>query len=227
MYFKRYLYALVLAGQTIFCSVSALAQNSLGAEANRAKNRADAISFLNKENPSSRASGLAVLSQIGLTADADKIVPLLNDREPQLRNMASEVIWRVWSRTGNPQIDQEFTQAFALMQSNNLEAAHRAFSVLIQKQPRFAEAWNKRATILFLQGKLQESLKDCDQVIKLNPNHFGALSGMAQIHMKLGQFKQALERLEQAQIINPSLEGTQELIEQIKALEREQAKVSI
>ncbi len=227
MLLKLCLRAMVLLGFTLFFSSTSIAQTSTNADTNRAKNRADAIGFLNNQDPLSRVSGLAVLAEIGVTTDADTIVPLLSDREPELRQLASNAIWRVWSRTGNKDIDQRFDQSLKLMQSGKLEAAYKAFSALIQKQPRFAEAWNKRATILFMQGKLQESLKDCDEVLKLNPNHFGALSGMGQIYIKLGQFKQAVEQLERAQTINPNLEGTQELIQEIKGLEKERAKAAI
>jgi tetratricopeptide (TPR) repeat protein len=224
---KLCLRAMLPLSFAIFFLTTTLAQDNTKADNNLAKNRADAIGFLNNQDPLSRASGLAVLAEIGVTSDADTIVPLLSDSEPELRKMASDAIWRVWSRTGNKDIDQQFDQSLKLMQSSKLEAAHKSFSALIKKQPRFAEAWNKRATILFMQGKFQESLKDCDEVMKLNPNHFGALSGMGQIYIKLGQFKQAAEQLERAQKINPNLEGTQALIEQIKALEKDRAKAAI
>jgi tetratricopeptide (TPR) repeat protein len=186
--------------------------------------RSDAINGLSSKEPLQRLNGLAAMAEIGLATDADKVVPLLSDAEPELRQMAAVTIWQVWSRTGDKMIDAQFQEGVKLMQAAKLDAAVSVFSTLIKKRPDFAEAWNKRATILFMQGQLEQSLQDCDEVMKRNPNHFGALSGKGQILIRQGKFKQAIEQLERAQKINPSLEGTEEMIEQIKALEQRRVK---
>ena len=40
------------------------------------------------------------------------------------------------------------------------------------------QGYNKRATVLFLLQRYQESIQDCQLVLDLNPYHFAAASGM-------------------------------------------------
>jgi len=92
------------------------------------------------------------------------------------------------------------------------------------QKPEFAEGWNKRATVYFLIGRFDASLHDCDQVLKRNPQHFGALAGAGQIHLRLGDRKRALEFFRRAVDVNPNLEGPAQMIpileEQLEADER-------
>ena len=79
------------------------------------------------------------------------------------------------------------------MQAQQFKAAIATFSEVIRRKPAFAEGWNKRATVLFLAGELRKSLADCDEVMKRNPNHFGALAGYGQIYFQLEQYEKAIE----------------------------------
>jgi tetratricopeptide (TPR) repeat protein len=98
------------------------------------------------------------------------------------------------------------------MQDSAFDAALATFSTIIGRKPDFAEGWNKRATIYFLLGENEKSLKDCDEVLKRNPNHFGALSGVGQIYLKLGDAEQALKSFRRALDVNPNLEGVANMI---------------
>ena len=79
------------------------------------------------------------------------------------------------------------------MRASELDEALATFSDIVARKPAFAEGWNKRATIYFLIGENEKSLRDCDEVLRRNPNHFGALSGAGQIHLSLGNPERALE----------------------------------
>jgi tetratricopeptide (TPR) repeat protein len=75
--------------------------------------------------------------------------------------------------------------------------------------PEFAEGWNKRATVYFLVGDFERSLRDCDEVIKRNPHHFGALAGYGQIYMQLDDYERAIEYFKRALAVNPNLDGVE------------------
>ena len=60
------------------------------------------------------------------------------------------------------------------------------FSKIIEKNPNFAEAWNKRATVYYLLGNYEESISDIRQTLRLEPRHFGALDGLGLIFMAIG-----------------------------------------
>jgi tetratricopeptide (TPR) repeat protein len=93
---------------------------------------------------------------------------------------------------------------------------------VIKRKPAFAEGWNKRATALFLAGDFKRSLADCDQVMKRNPNHFGALSGYGQIYFQLEQYEKAISYWKRALKVNPNLgvEDNIEIAEKMLAVQR-------
>ena len=66
---------------------------------------------------------------------------------------------------------------------------------LIARAPGFAEAYNQRAIVYFLQGRFAESIQDCKEVLARNPFHFGAISGMAQSQDRLNRPQDVLESL--------------------------------
>ena len=76
----------------------------------------------------------------------------------------------------------------------------------------------KRATVYYLLGEYTKSLADCDEVLKRNPYHFGALSGYGMIYLQLDQPARALEYFERALAVNPNLSSVQEAADRLKAL---------
>jgi tetratricopeptide (TPR) repeat protein len=67
-------------------------------------------------------------------------------------------------------------------------------------------------------GAYTKSLADCDEVLKRNPHHFGALSGYGMIYLQLDQPERALEYLERALAVNPNLSSVLETVEMLKRL---------
>ena len=102
------------------------------------------------------------------------------------------------------------------MQARDLPNAVLLFSEIIAKRPAFAEAWNKRATIYFLLNQYELSMKDCQEVLQRIPQHFGALSGYAQMLAERGELERALELLERAYLVNPSMGNAELMIQDLK-----------
>jgi tetratricopeptide (TPR) repeat protein len=105
--------------------------------------------------------------------------------------------------------------------------AVETFTEVIKRKPDFAEGWNKRATAYFLAGEFEKSLADCDEVMKRNPAHFGALSGYGMIYLQLHKPEQALPYFERALAVNPNLTGIEQAVEAIKQFLEQQAKDTI
>ena len=99
------------------------------------------------------------------------------------------------------------------MAAGRLPEAIAIFSEIVRRRPGFAEGWNKRATAYFLAGDYRRSLADCEQVIKRNRAHFGALSGYGQIYFHLEQFDKAIEYWRRALQVNPNMSGVRMNIE--------------
>ncbi len=90
--------------------------------------------------------------------------------------------------------------------------AEALLSQLIQDWPDFAEAWNRRAVLYFMMKQYKKALEDCQQVIGLNPIHFGALHGLGLCYAALGNYPEAIKAFRQALEIQPYSVENQRLI---------------
>ncbi len=178
--------------------------------------RSEALNALTEPSPEARLLAVARLADIGVMADADRLVATLRDSDDQVRELAGVAMWQIWSRSGDKTIDAQYQTGVQLMEASRMGEALSVFNSIIRRRPQFAEAWNKRATLYFLVGEYELSLKDCDEVLKRNRNHFGALSGYGQIYLALGDFDRALVYLKRAHAINPNMPGSAEAIGQLE-----------
>ena len=147
------------------------------------------------------------LAEVGTMADVDRLAERLTDADEETRAAATAALWKVWSRSGDAAIDALLAEGTAQMQNFDFADALATFNQVVEKKPDFAEGWNKRATVLFLMGENQASLRDCAEVLKRNPKHFGALAGAGQNHAQLGQLEEAIDDYKRALMVNPYLPG--------------------
>lgn len=133
-----------------------------------------------------------------------------------MRAYAEQALWLVWSRSGDAAVDRLMERGIEEMHSGRHREAIATFSQVIQRKPGFAEGWNKRATALYLAGEFRRSVADCDEVLKRNPRHFGALSGAGLNHLQLEEHRQALEWFRRALEVNPNLGGVKAHIRELE-----------
>lgn len=190
--------------------------------------REDALAALaNRDDVQARRGAVTALAEAGTMADGPALVAALRDPDARVRALAERALWEIWSRSGNDDVDHLLRAGVVEMQHGQLEASIDTFSEVIRRQPDFAEGWNKRATVYYLVGEYRKSAADCDEVLKRNPSHFGALSGYGMIWLRLDEPARALERFEQALAVNPNLESVRETIDALRALLIQQRRNAI
>ena len=189
--------------------------------------REQAIGQLSGKSAALRLAGVRRLHEIGRFRDAGALAKLLFDEDEATRSATEAALWAVWSRSGDAKIDAQYKKGVAQMNSGNAELAIATFSEIIRKKPDFAEAWNKRATLYFFTRRYRESLADCDEVMKRNPHHFGALSGYGQIYAQMDDYDKALEYFEKAIAVNPNMEGVALNILALRKLRAERGRKAI
>ncbi len=190
--------------------------------------REEALASLGRtRDMQARRAGAAALGEVGTMADTATLVDALRDRDSVVRALAERGLWQIWSRSGDPEVDALMALGLEQMSTRQGEAAVETFTRIIDKRPDFAEGWNKRATVYYLLERYEQSLADCDQVIKRNPQHFGALSGYGMIYLELGQPAKALGYFERALAVNPNLDQVEATVQTIKRLLLEQRKGTI
>jgi tetratricopeptide (TPR) repeat protein len=181
--------------------------------------RVQALAALKKPDPQERRQGALGLGRAGRMDDAPALVAALRDSDETVRAIAEQALWTVWSRSGDARVDDLFTRGVSEMNAEHFREAIATFTRIIELKPDFAEGWNKRATSFYLTGDYRRSLADCDEVIKRNPQHFGALSGYGQIYLQLDRPDKALEYFRRALAVNPNLDGVQAMVEQLEKLQ--------
>ena len=127
-------------------------------------------------------------------------------------------IWDIWSIAENQKTQIIFNDANQLMDRGNFDNAIDLFSRVIDESPDFAEGWNKRATVYFLLGDLNKSISDIEETLSLEPRHFGALDGLAEIYLLKDDLLGAAATYKRILEIMPSSKKSQDRLKLINDL---------
>jgi len=127
-----------------------------------------------------------------------------------------QAIWQLWLRHPSPSVQVLMGQAVSAMNADKNSEALRILDTIIGMVPDYAEAWNKRATVLFYEGDYGRSIADIARVLDIEPRHFGALSGLGLVYQALGSKKKALAALRRAIKVHPFLDGARAAGERLK-----------
>lgn len=183
--------------------------------------REQALRTLVSADALKRRDAVDRLGEVGRMADSAAVAQALRDADPDTREHAELALWRIWSRSGDKEVDRLFAEGMERMGAGDLDEALVKFNRVVRLRPDFAEGWNKRATLYFMVGEWNKALTDCDQVIKRNPHHFGALAGYSLIYLQLERFERAREFARRALEVNPNMEGVRQNLQMIEEVLRE------
>ena len=143
---------------------------------------------------------------------------LSKNEDIQYGDLLEKEIWAIWNKhPDNVKLTDKLELGTKLMYQGRYDYALKVFTNIIETDPEWSEAWNKRATLLFLMKDYQKSLDDISIVLDLEPRHFGALSGRAQIYIDLELYQKALKDLKEARKIHPVIRGNR-LIDKLEKL---------
>jgi tetratricopeptide (TPR) repeat protein len=167
--------------------------------------------------PAERRALLGALAQDADARVTPAVAALLHADDPELVALAEATLWQVWSRSGDPAVDALFAEGLRAMEAQDWLGAVAAFSRVVEQAPAFAEGWNKRATARFLATHYATSIADCEEVLRLNPQHFGALAGQGLCHTALGQHREAAGCFRRALAVHPRLDTVRQHLARAEA----------
>ena len=153
---------------------------------------------------------------------------LKNAKDLSFARIIENKIQKIWSiypsddRRGS-RLTELLNQGSRLMNIGELNKAFDLFTKIIATEPDWSEAWNKRATVLYLMNQHQSSLDDIKITLVLEPRHFGALSGQALNYIELKKYEKAIESYKAAQKIYPLLDSAKKMIPELQELINDQA----
>ena len=135
-------------------------------------------------------------------------------------SLATNLIWAIWHQSDDDRINKLMRRGLAQMSARDYPGAVETFGEIIGHEPRFAEAWNKRATVYYLMGDYRASVKDIDRTLELEPRHFGALSGLGLIMTALGNEEAAISAFEATLAVHPFAEGARQNLQALQARQK-------
>ncbi|HIK12883.1 MAG TPA: tetratricopeptide repeat protein [Oscillatoriaceae cyanobacterium M33_DOE_052] len=142
----------------------------------------------------------------------EKLLADLKQPDENLRQRATQQLWQMWFHQKGVYGLEFLQRSQSLIEAGELEKAEAVLTELIQDQPDFAEAWNRRAVLYYSTEKYQKAIKDCEMVLKLNPIHFGALHGLGLCYAAVGNYREAIRTFRAALEIQPYALVNQRLI---------------
>ena len=169
---------------------------------------------------------MVVLGYLGQAARADQDDPRLDALFGEL-SAADSVesagaieaeIWTIWLEIEDTASARLLRQGSDAMARRLFPVAIHSFNRLIDRSPTFAEAWNKRATLHYLMGNDEASVRDIEQTLALEPRHFGALSGLGLIMLRNERPAAALRSFEAALDLHPHLPAARAHLEPLRQM---------
>ncbi|MCE2947628.1 MAG: hypothetical protein ACK515_03150 [bacterium] len=148
---------------------------------------------------------------------ADLFCTLASTEDVVVAGEAEDKVWALWTSHDDADLEQRLDRAIHHIAAREFEPAAVLLDALLADRPDYVEAWNKRATLYFLMGRDGESVADIMRTLELEPRHFGAICGFAQICLRHGLRAEALAAFESALAINPHMPGPRSAVDRLNA----------
>ena len=142
---------------------------------------------------------------------------LKNTTDHETSKKIESEIWNLWAtHPTEKSLTTLLADGSLYMSQNKLETAYDTFTKTIDLDPKWAEAWNKRATVLYLMGKFELSQADINKVLELEKRHFGALSGQGLVQTALKNYQKAIDSYVEAHKVHPNMRSPLIMIEKLQ-----------
>ncbi len=131
---------------------------------------------------------------VSAQARLDKLFSdLKRERNERAAERLSQRIWEEWGKSGSASVDLMMGWAQDAVTAKKYDVALDFLDQVVTLSPAYSEGWNRRATVHFLMNNFSKSMADIERTLQLEPRHFGALSGMAQILKNADRKQSALD----------------------------------
>jgi tetratricopeptide (TPR) repeat protein len=157
------------------------------------------------KTPAEREKMLADLYALLATAD-----------DEDSAKAVSEAIERIWLHSGSATVDLLMERANKAVAEKNYDLALKLLDYAVEQAPDYAEAWNRRAFVNFMRDDVERAMGDLRRTLALEPSHFKALEGLAQILREIGQKKGALAAFKQLLEVHPYWSGAKQAVEELE-----------
>jgi tetratricopeptide (TPR) repeat protein len=156
------------------------------------------------------------LAHVGSMAANLPLAGILQHDNPATVDLAENALWSIWLRSAPLELHARLCDAIRLSEQDCLDKALEEMDWIVKSAPEYAEAFDQRAIIRFLQSDYSGAVSDYERACELNPVHFGALAGVGHCLAALGRYRDALNAYRRVQAVHPRMEGIRQAISQIR-----------
>jgi tetratricopeptide (TPR) repeat protein len=156
------------------------------------------------KTPAERDKTLSDLYALLATADEEESAKAIAD-----------AIERIWQHSGSPTIDVLMERSAKALAAKDNDLALKLLDFAVELAPDFTEGWNRRAYVHFLKSDFRRALGDLRRTLALDPNHFKALEGLAQILREVGQKRGALQAFKKLLDVHPYWPGAEQAVQEL------------
>jgi tetratricopeptide (TPR) repeat protein len=150
-------------------------------------------------------------------ADMGALLDRLREATPETYRVIEKEVELEWGKSGSPAMDMLLQRGRDALEAGKFSLAVEHFTGLIDHAPKFAEGHYGRASAFFNLERMGPALDDLRQTLVLNPDHYGAMTGLGVLFVEFGDDASALEAFRAAQAIHPQ---KPDVIEAIARLEQ-------
>lgn len=134
---------------------------------------------------------------------------LKRERNEKAAERIASRIWEEWNRSDSAIVDLMMQWSQQAVEKKKFDVALDFLDQVVTLSPDYAEGWNRRATVHFMMHNYAKSMADIERTLELEPRHFGALSGLAQIMKETERRELALDAYQRVLVIYPMLRNAQ------------------
>lgn len=156
---------------------------------------------------------------LGLVGDEDACPALaaaLHHDDYEVVEKAENALWSIWFRGSNRRNRTMLRRAASAIQDGQYDRAETIIARILDDDPNFAEAYNRRAVLYYLTGRFERSLLDCFKTLSMNPHHFGASAGIGHNLAQLGRYTDAADAYRQTLNLHPRMAGVRQALRQAR-----------
>lgn len=158
------------------------------------------------------ASALLVMYSLphpGVASESAELLKQLREADATEASRIEREITREWAKSGSAAMDFLLKRGRDAMDVEDYGTAIEHFTALTDHAPDFAEGYHMRAMAFFHSEMLGPALGDLETTLTLNPDHFGAMRGLAVIFEVLDDPVRALAGYEMVLEVHPNDEEAQ------------------
>lgn len=163
-----------------------------------------------------KARGLPQTAEEKAKALSDLYALLQTAEDEAAAKKVAEQIERLWSHSGSDTVNLLIQRSTKAIRDKKKELAQTLLDSAVELAPDYPEVFNQRAFLHFTENNYEAAVGDLRRVLALDPNHYKALEGLAQIWRETGNKKGAYKVMQQLLEVHPHAAGAKQIHDELK-----------